>query len=176
MRRDLILHDLPDFFQGYGLTRSRDYTGTDGFAQDRVGGGDDANLFNFRVVNEHAFKFMGIYLISAAVNQVLGAAVYFHIAVFIPRCQITHVQPPIDNLFAGFGRMFPITLHDMPAGEGQFSNLTIFQLLVRGRIHNPHAGISHRLANVHFPDFQRRRIGTHGSQTRSDLGSAPEGS
>ena len=77
MRRDLILHDFPNFFQGYGLTRQGDDTGTDRFAQDGVGGGNDANLFDFRVVYEHAFKFMGIYFVSAAVDQVLGAALNF---------------------------------------------------------------------------------------------------
>ena len=156
------------------MTRPRNYTGTDGFAQNGVGGGDDANLLNFGMVNEDAFKFIGINLVAPAVNQVLGAAVNFHIAVFVPGCQVTHVQPSIDNLVPGFGRIFPVALHDMPAGEAQFAGLTILQFLMGEGIHNPHAGVGHRRTDVLFPDFQRRRIGAHGPHTRANLGSPPE--
>ena len=102
MRGDLILHDLTNFFQGYGLIPRGNHTGTDRFAEDRVGGCDDANLLNFGMVNQHAFEFMGINFIAAAIDQVLGAAINFEVAIFFPGCQIPHVQPSIDNLFAGF--------------------------------------------------------------------------
>ena len=36
------------------------------------------------------------------INQVFGAAINFDVAIFCPGCQIPHVQPPGDSLFAGF--------------------------------------------------------------------------
>ena len=91
--------------------------GGDGFAPFVVGYADDGGLQHGGVAGEDVLDFLGVDVLSAADDHVLGPPDQRQVAVGVEVADVAGVQPAVDDDAGGFVGAAQIAAHDVGAGD-----------------------------------------------------------